>query len=168
MNLTQRCQYALRALFELTRKAEASPEDPVLPSAEIARTQIIPKRFLDGILLELRQAGFVESRRGKAGGFCLARPGAAIRVGEIVRFYNGTMAPVDCGHGGERTCPLKGGCVFESLWDEAKQALERVYDGITLAELVERERRLAASRAGRAITTDLPDMRPAVKHPPAA
>jgi len=166
MNLTQRCQYALRALFELARKAETDPEDPVLPSAMIARVQAIPKRFLDGILLELRQAGFVESRRGKAGGFCLARPSEIIRVGEIVRFYNGTMAPVDCRHGGERPCPLKGGCVFESLWDEARLALERVYDSISLAELVARERRLAAAHASRPL--DLPDIRPLAKHPPAA
>jgi len=142
MNLTQRCQYALRALFELARKAETDADDPVLPSAEIARSQAIPKRFLDGILLELRQAGFVESRRGKAGGFCLARPGAAISVGEIVRFYNGTMAPVDCREGGAHPCRLKGACVFESVWTEARQALEGVYNAISLAELVARERRI--------------------------
>jgi len=142
MNLTQRCQYALRALFELARKAEADPGDPVLPSAEIARVQAIPKRFLDGILLELRQAGFVDSRRGKAGGFCLARPGAEISVGEVVGFYNGPMTPVDCREGGERPCPLKGACVFESVWTEARQALEGVYNSISLAELVARERRL--------------------------
>lgn len=142
MQLTQRCQYALRALFQLARQAEASPVDPVLPAGEIARVQAIPKRFLDGILLELRQAGFVESRRGKAGGFCLARPGAQITVGQVIRLYNGAMAPVDCRAGTPQPCPLQGSCVFMSLWDQARTALEGVYDSVSLAELVERERRM--------------------------
>lgn len=141
MQLTQRCQYALRALFELARHAEANPDDPVLPSGDIAQIQAIPKRFLDGILLELRQAGFVESRRGKAGGFCLARPAASISVGQVVSFYNGPMTPVDCREKSAQPCPLKGACVFESVWDEARAALEGVYNAISLAELVARERR---------------------------
>lgn len=142
MQLTQRCQYALRALFELARKAELNPDDPVLASGEIARSQAIPKRFLDGILLELRQAGFVDSRRGKAGGFFLARPGSEITVGQVVSFYNGPMTPVDCREKSPQPCPLKGCCVFQSVWDEARAALEGVYNAITLSELVARERRL--------------------------
>lgn len=139
MQLTQRCQYALRALFELARHAETSPDDPVLPAGDIAKTQAIPKRFLDGILLELRQAGFVDSRRGKTGGFFLARPGAEITVGQVIRLYNGALAPVDCRADTLQPCPLKGGCVFLSVWDEARAALEKVYDSISLAELLRRQ-----------------------------
>lgn len=142
MQLTQRCQYALRALFQLARRAEADPSDPVLAAGDIAQAQAIPKRFLDGILLELRQAGFVTSRRGKAGGFHLARPAGEITVGDVIRLYNGAMLPVDCRTGADQPCPLKGGCVFMSLWDQAREALEGVYDSVTLAELLERERRL--------------------------
>jgi Rrf2 family transcriptional regulator, cysteine metabolism repressor len=141
MQLTQRCQYALRALFELARHAEANSGDPVLPSGGIAQSQAIPKRFLDGILLELRQAGFVDSRRGKAGGFFLARPADEITVGQVVSFYNGPMTPVDCREGSTQPCSLKGCCVFQSVWDEARVALEGVYNAISLAELVARERR---------------------------
>lgn len=140
MQLTQRCQYALRALFELARQADAKPESPVLPAGDIARAQAIPKRFLDGILLELRQAGFVTARRGKAGGFLLSRPADSIRVGEVIRHYNGAMLPVDCRQGSGAPCPLLGGCVFLSLWDEARAALEGVYDRVSLAELVRREK----------------------------
>jgi len=139
MQLTQRCQYALRALFELARHASVSPDDPVLPAGDIAKAQAIPKRFLDGILLELRQAGFVESRRGKTGGFYLARPAGEITVGQVIRLYNGTMGPVDCSADTPQPCPLKGGCVFLSVWDEARAALETVYDGISLAELLRRQ-----------------------------
>lgn len=148
MQLTQRCQYALRALFQLARQAEASPADPVLPAGDIAQAQAIPKRFLDGILLELRQAGFVESRRGKAGGFCLARPGAEITVGQVIRLYNGAMSPVDCRTGTAQPCPLTGACVFMSVWDQARAALEGVYDSVNLAELVERERRMFPPKKG--------------------
>ncbi|HWR04467.1 MAG TPA: Rrf2 family transcriptional regulator [Humidesulfovibrio sp.] len=148
MQLTQRCQYALRALFQLARQAEASPADPVLPAGDIAQAQAIPKRFLDGILLELRQAGFVESRRGKAGGFCLARPGAEITVGQVIRLYNGAMSPVDCRAGTAQPCPLTGACVFMSVWDQARAALEGVYDSVSLAELVERERRMFPPKKG--------------------
>jgi Rrf2 family protein len=148
MQLTQRCQYGLRALFELARHAESSP-DPVLPAGDIAKAQAIPKRFLDGILLELRQAGFVDARRGKSGGFFLARPAADIRVGEVIRFYNGAMAPVDCRQGSGEVCPLTGRCVFTSLWDQARAALEHVYDSVTLAELVWRERKLFPTATGK-------------------
>ena len=146
MQLTQRCQYGLRALFELARHAEASPADPVLAAGDIARAQAIPKRFLDGILLELRQAGFVEARRGKAGGFQLARPAESIRVGEVIRHFNGAMDPVDCRKGTGDACTLQGRCVFASLWDQVKTALEQVYDSVTLAELVRRERALFPPR----------------------
>lgn len=145
MQLTQRCQYALRALFELARRgAEHStgPAATVVPAGEIAQAQAIPKRFLDGILLELRQAGFVDSRRGKAGGFFLARPAQAVTVGQVIRLYNGSLIPVDCRTGGgDQPCPLLGGCVFQGVWDQARAALEGVYDSISLAELVELERR---------------------------
>jgi len=117
----------------------------VLPAADIARAQAILKRFLDGILLELRQAGFVDARRGKAGGFRLVRPPAEVTVGQVIRLYNGAMSPVDCRQGSENPCPLAGGCVFLGVWDEARAALEAVYDAISLAELVRRQA-LPASR----------------------
>ena len=147
MQLTQRCQYALRALFELAKRTGEA--DAVVPAGVIASAQAIPKRFLEGILLELRQAGFVDSRRGKEGGFFLKRPSSEVSVGEIIRFFNGAMAPVDCRQGrAERDCPLIGQCVFLSVWDEAQAALEKVYDAISLEELVEREQRMFPPRAG--------------------
>lgn len=139
MQLTQRCQYALRALFALARHAVNNPENPVVAAADIARGQAIPKRFLDGILCDLRQAGLVASRRGKTGGFLLARPAEELRVGDIIRLVDGDLAPVDCRGGGGRPCPLLGGCVFQGLWDEGRKALEQVYDSVSLAELVRRE-----------------------------
>lgn len=138
MAVTQKCQYALRALFELARRKGEGP----ISAGGIADSQAIPKRFLEVILHQLRQGGFVDSQRGKDGGFYLARPAESVTVGEVIRFMDGPISPVDChrerpGH----DCPLRGGCVFRGLWDEARAALSQVYDTRTLADLVEQERR---------------------------
>ena len=137
--VTQKCQYALRALLELALREGTG----AAPAGEIADRQAIPKRFLEVILNQLRQGGFVASQRGKEGGFYLARPASEVTVGAVIRFMDGPISPVDChrerpGH----DCPLQGGCVFRGLWDEARDALERVYDTRSLADLVAEDRRI--------------------------
>lgn len=136
MWVTQKCQYALRALFELAKRQG----DGAVRAADIAESQDIPKRFLEVILHQLRQGGFVDSQRGKEGGFYLSRPAEGITVGELIRFIDGPINPVDCQLDKPHfNCNLKGSCVFMGLWEEARQALERVYDTKTLKDLVERE-----------------------------
>ncbi len=136
MWVTQKCQYALRALFELAKHEGRG----VVRAADIAANQAIPKRFLEVILHQLRQGGFVDSQRGKEGGFFLSRPATDITVGELIRFIDGPINPVDCQLDKPHfDCSLKGSCVFIGLWEEARQALERVYDTKTLKDLVERE-----------------------------
>ena len=140
MAVTQKCQYALRALFELAKREGAG----AVRSADIAASQAIPKRFLEVILNQLRQGGFVESLRGKEGGFFLNRGPEEITVGDIIRFMDGPISPVDCqadkpGH----ACPLKGNCAFMPMWDEARRAMESVYDGKTLRNLVDKEKKAA-------------------------
>ncbi|HWQ08465.1 MAG TPA: Rrf2 family transcriptional regulator [Holophaga sp.] len=144
MWVTQKCQYALRALFELAKRQG----EGVVRAADIATNQDIPKRFLEVILHQLRQGGFVDSQRGKEGGFFLSRPPEAITVGEIIRFIDGPINPVDCQLDKPHfQCTLKGSCVFMSLWDEARVALEQVYDTKTLKDLVEREQGMLGSGA---------------------
>jgi len=144
MWVTQKCQYALRALFELAKRQG----EGVVRAADIAANQAIPKRFLEVILHQLRQGGFVDSQRGKEGGFYLGRPAEAITVGEIIRFIDGPINPVDCQLGKPHFhCDLKGSCVFMGLWDEARHALEQVYDTKTLKDLVEREKARSAADA---------------------
>lgn len=138
MAVTQKCQYALRALFELARREGTG----AVPAGEIAESQAIPKRFLEVILHQLRQGGFVDSQRGKEGGFYLAKPAAEVGVGAVIRFMDGPISPVDChrdrpGH----DCPLRGQCVFRGLWDQAREALERVYDTRSLRDLVDEDRK---------------------------
>jgi len=137
MHLSQKCQYALRAVFDL---AGHNGEEPV-KIADIAKRQAIPLRFLEQILGQLRQGGFVESRRGYAGGYLLARSPAGLSVGEIIRFVEGPLGPVRCTT--ESTaCPLTGACVFLPIWEEAKNAMAKVYDNTSFQDLVDQEARM--------------------------
>ncbi len=141
MSVSLKCQYALRALFELARR----DGDGLVRLTEIAAKQAIPGRFLENILNQLRQGGFVDSKRGKDGGFVLARPAAEITVGDIIRFIEGPINPVDCVSSRESgDCPLKGSCIFLNLWSEVTEALESVYDRKTLRDLVDEDKRICA------------------------
>ncbi|MDZ7618675.1 MAG: Rrf2 family transcriptional regulator [Patescibacteria group bacterium] len=137
MLLSQKCQYALRAIFEVAKRAG---EGPIKIDA-IAASQAIPPRFLAAILHQLKQGGFVQSKRGAEGGYLLARPPRQISVGDIIRFIDGPVAPVACIAHEEETskCPLRGGCVFMSMWKEVQQAMQNVYQKTTIQELIERE-----------------------------
>lgn len=134
MSLSLKCQYAVRALFELAIRDGQG----LVRLREIADVQHIPRRFLENILNELRQGGFVQSKRGKEGGFKLNRPPEAISVGDVVRFVEQSIHPVNCMAG--RKCPLIGQCIFIGLWNEAQEAVEKVYNQKTLRDLVAGER----------------------------
>ncbi len=140
MNLSRKCQYALRALFEL---AGRPGRDPV-PVGEIAKAQAVPPRFLELILAQLKQAGYVESRRGVQGGYLLAVSPDELSIGDVIRFVEGPLAPVECIAGGETDCPLQGNCAFIGLWERARQAVADVYDNTTFHDLIEEH--LAAAR----------------------
>jgi Rrf2 family transcriptional regulator, cysteine metabolism repressor len=143
MLISQRCQYALRAIFELAKQSGRGPTK----IDQIASAQAIPPRFLAAILNQLKQGGFVGSRRGSDGGYIITRPPSRLTVGELIRFIEGPIGPVGCLDGGPADrCPLSGSCVFRSLWDQAREAVENVYDTTTFEDLIERES--AASRAG--------------------
>jgi Rrf2 family transcriptional regulator, cysteine metabolism repressor len=134
MNLSQKCQYAFRATFELARRY--GTEEPA-SVAEIAEVQAIPPRFLEQILAELKQGGFVVSKRGAQGGYVLAIPPADLRVGDIIRFIEGPISPVQCIiQEQEAECPLRADCLFQNFWQRAKDAVENVYDSTTFRDLV--------------------------------
>jgi Rrf2 family protein len=137
MSISQKCQYALRSVFELAKQHGDGP----VKISDIAKSQAIPTRFLEVILNQLKQGGFVDSRRGSAGGYILSRPASALTVGEIIRFIEGPLSPVQCltgSSGGQ--CPLHSDCAFLPMWEKAKDALTEVYDSTTFEDLVEQER----------------------------
>ena len=140
MSLSQKCQYAVRAVLELSKRYGQG----AVPAGEIAVSQAIPRRFLEIILNEMKPAGLVDSRRGARGGYYLALPPDRISVGRVIQVIEGPLDPVKCTSDKEDVnCPLQGQCALMSLWTRAKEALEEVYGSVTFHELVEQEREIA-------------------------
>lgn len=130
---SQKCQYALRAVFELARRSNQGP----IRIADVAEAQAIPTRFLENILNELKQGGFVKSMRGRAGGYILAREPSQITVGEVIGFVQGPIVPVHCMFTENHAeCPLGDDCPYLSMWERAEEALKSVYDTTTFADLL--------------------------------
>jgi Rrf2 family protein len=135
MQISQKCQYALRAVFELAVRASDAP----VKVGDIAEAQAIPLRFLEVILNQLKRGGFVASTRGAAGGYSLNRSPDELTMGEIIRFVEGPFRPVACTTGqSEDRCPLYGDCVFLEVWDEATKAMADVFDRTTFRDLIKR------------------------------
>lgn len=131
--ISQKCQYALRAIYELALHQDEGP----YKISSIAEAQSIPVRFLENILNGLKGAGIVDSARGKDGGYYLLKSADAITVGEVIRFVQGPLGPVECTPRFDEDCDFYNDCVFRPLWDKAKTALEGVYDGTTFQDLVD-------------------------------
>lgn len=136
MGITQKCQYALRALFELAKRYDRGPAK----ISDIAEEQKIPARFLEVILNELKQGGFADSRRGKEGGYVLRRRPSDLSVGEVIRFVQGPIGPVDCVYNdADVACALKGDCVFLPLWQRVESAVADIYDNTSFQDLLDEE-----------------------------
>jgi len=137
MQISSKCYYALRAVYALSECTDPAP----LKIASIAERQKIPLKFLEAILNHLKGGGFVRSQRGAEGGYRLARPADRITVGEVLRFMEGPIAPVDCvSQSRPKECELMGNCAFFEFWGEVRQAISDVVDRTTFADLVHRNR----------------------------
>ena len=132
--VSQKCQYAIRAVFELAKRKGGGP----VKISDIAEAQAIPPRFLEVILNQLRRAGFVHSRRGATGGYFLVRQPESMTVGEIVRFVEGPLAPVACmTDKSAGACALDGNCAFIGMWRRVAAAISEIYDGTSFQDLVD-------------------------------
>jgi len=130
--LSQKCRYALRALFELAMRGTNEP----VKIQNIALAQGIPPRFLEVILAELKQGGFVESHRGSDGGYLLARPAHSLTVGEILAFLRKGSAPR---RPGQHKREYFGDYALSEMLKKVTEAVSKVYDQTSFADLVERE-----------------------------
>ena len=136
MSLSQKCQYAVRAVLELSRRYQQG----AVPASEVAASQAVPQRFLEVILNELKPTGLVESRRGAQGGYYLACDPRSITVGRVIRLVEGPFDPVRHTDDKPSTRSLqRGEHVLVDLWDQAKEDVEKVYDSVTFQDLVDRE-----------------------------
>jgi len=134
MGFSQKCYYAMRSVYELAKASKGH----VTKIGDIAERQNIPVKFLEAILNQLKQGGFVESRRGNEGGYFLARPARRLTIGDIIRFVEGPLIPTKCEEGRRGCGQSRDNCVFWPIWAEAEMALASVYDGVTFQDLVDR------------------------------
>ena len=133
----------MRALLVLGRDYEE--DDSVVRIQEISEQQNIPKRFLEQILNDLKSARVVESKRGVAGGYRLARPPEKITLAEVIRHVEGALAPVSCVS--ERfyekcSCPDEDKCAIRSVMKEVREAIVKILEVVTVAQLCERVKSL--------------------------
>ena len=135
--LSRKSKYAIKALLAL---AEHGREDPVR-IADLAREQQIPPKFLELILLELRNQGILRSRKGKGGGYLLARDPGAIFLGQIVRMFDGPLAPVPCAsqtaYVACSDCRNEAVCGVHLAMKEVRDATAKILDGTSLAQLLQ-------------------------------
>src|SRR5215468_7013062 len=138
MKLSKRGEYALRALIDLGIASELGW--PMLQVSELAAKEKLPIKFLEQIFAQLKAAGYVKSRRGKFGGYSLARPMNRIKFGEVIRTIEGPLAPIRCVSQtayAPCSCPDEIHCGLRILMFDVRNAISTILDRYTLADIVE-------------------------------
>jgi len=128
MKISSKGDYALRTILALAMKIEE--KKPVrLP--EIAEENNIPVKFLEQIMIQLKGAGFVTSRRGRHGGYLLAREPGNISLGEVIRLIDGAVAPVGCVSSSDyNECSLETRCVFKKVFHDIHLRIGEIIDNM--------------------------------------
>ena len=143
MRLSTKGEYASRAMLELSRRYQDGP----VHSRDISKAQVIPQRFLEQILLLLKRAGCLKSRKGRHGGYVLAKPPAEINVAEVIRVMDGPLAPIDCvSVMAHESCPMEGTCGLRWLWKDVRDAVAEILEKTTFADLVSRGKPAAGEK----------------------
>jgi Rrf2 family protein len=142
---TRKTKYALRALACLARQ----PRERWLSVAAIAAGEDLPRKFLERILLDLNRSGFVNSRKGREGGYALAGPATSLRVADIVRRMDGPLAPVPCvSRTAYRRCTDCGdeaSCCIRPVMKRVRDAIADVLEHTTVADLASTPKRKGKS-----------------------
>lgn len=139
MKISAKCDYACRALLELTLQHET--KKPVQINW-IAQRQDIPLKYLVQILNQLKRAGLVISERGRRGGYFLGRSPDEITLGEVVKSIEGPLLSITCLDNNSRThCSIESNCALKEAWDKLKVAMEEVSDSITFKDICDNLKR---------------------------
>lgn len=138
MKLSKKGEYALRALIDLGIAHEVGRE--LVQVTELSDKELIPAKFLEQIMQELKAVGLVSAQRGKFGGYHLARPASEISIGSVVRFIDGPLAPIGCvSHTAYEkcSCPDEEHCGLRMLMLDVRNAIAGILDRYSLADVVE-------------------------------
>jgi len=136
MKLSNRTDYALRALFTMVECADKE----LVSTRKLAERNDIPKKFLEQILMEMKIKGWIESVTGKRGGYRLAKPADQITMGEVIRHFDGSLAPIGCVSSTQyRCCSQEATCRFRRVFLDARNYVARLMDEATLESVYQAE-----------------------------
>jgi Rrf2 family protein len=145
MRLSTKGEYASRAMLELAIHYAEGPRH----IRDISSAQDIPERFLEQILLLLKRAGYLRSKKGPNGGYFLAKPPTRISVAEVIRVMDGPLAPIDCVSVTAREfCSRERFCGLKGLWKEVRDAIAQILERTTFEDLAERTRKAKRTASG--------------------
>jgi Rrf2 family protein len=149
MRLSKRGEYGLRAMIELATWDSENPGVQIVQIKDLARRQKIPAKFLEQILLSLKNAGLLQSKMGIGGGYYLARPANEITLGHIVRVLDGPLAPIRCVSQMAYEpcgCPDEESCGLRMVMSDVRNAITDILDHTTLADVARRVHAVQESR----------------------
>ncbi|MBU5636369.1 Rrf2 family transcriptional regulator [Geomonas sp. Red69] len=134
--ISKKTKYGLKALIYLARKYDQGP----ILIEDLARDERIPKKFLENILLTLKNSGILQSRKGRGGGYYLGRPPQKVTFGQAIRVMEGPLAPVPCvsemAYARCPECSNEATCGIRLVMKDVRDEMARILDGTTLADVM--------------------------------
>ena len=135
MKISTKIRYGTRAILELASRYGEGP----IELKEIAKKENISLKYLEQVIIPLRSAGLVKSVRGSKGGYSLAKPPSAICLNDLVEILEGPINLVECLRD-PTVCQRSSSCVTRDIWKEVSEAIYKIFNSITLEEMVNRKR----------------------------
>ncbi len=139
MRISYKTDYALKVILHLT----GNYPDKLDHIKDISKTQDIPKKFLEQVLLLLKKGGFVMSKKGPKGGYFLKKSPEKITMGDIIRYIDGSVSPISCiDDGNEESCDFSTFCVFKPVFHDVENAISKIIDNKNFKELLKEQKSL--------------------------
>jgi Rrf2 family protein len=142
MRLSKRGEYGLRAMITLAEPAQQGTSPVMMQIKEISQRERISPKFLEQILLTLKNAGLLHSKMGVAGGYYLARSASEITLGQIFRVLDGPIAPINCVSQMAYEscgCPDEQTCGLRLVMSDVRNAIAGILDNTSLADVIKRQ-----------------------------
>lgn len=135
MKISTKGRYAIRVMIDLAEHNSGE----YIPLMDIANRQEISEKYLEAIVAVLSKSGFLQSLRGKGGGYKLARSPESYTIGSILRLTEGSLAPVACLEHQPNLCDRVAECPTIKMWEGLQKLINDYFDGITIADLVQQD-----------------------------
>ena len=146
MKISYKGDYALKAILDLSYRVE---EKRAVSISEISKRQNVPAQYLEQIMLVLKGAGMIGSKRGVGGGFFLKKAPEDIVIGDVVRLVEGPIEPIVCGRKiHDYSCGEEKECVFREVWVNVTEAISEIVDNVTFADIMRRDQELKRKTIG--------------------